>query len=71
MTQTTAMIASYLRAERRLGRVAASADVDTLASTLTGAAHLLFADRHNIPPKLSAVRKMVTTVLASVVNAGK
>ena len=39
------MIAAYLAAERDLGRIAADADVGTLAPTLLGAAHLLFADR--------------------------
>ena len=42
------MIASYLTVERELGRIAADADVDTLAPMLIGAGHLLFAgrDRH-------------------------
>ena len=33
-TEAAAMIASYLVAERDLGRVAADADIDTLAPTL-------------------------------------
>ena len=60
------MIASYLAAERDLGRIAADADVDTLAPTLIGAAHLLFADRKGTPPEADAVRKVVTTVIAGV-----
>ena len=59
-------IASYLSAERELGRIAADADVDTLAPTLIGAGHLLFADRTGVPPEAGAVRKMVTTVIAGV-----
>lgn len=43
MTEATAMIASYLVAERELGRIAPDADIDTLAPTLVGAGHLLFA----------------------------
>jgi len=39
------MIASYLAAEQDLGGIAADADVDTLASALIGAGHLLFAGR--------------------------
>ena len=39
------MIASYLAAEQDLGRIAADADVDTLAPALMGAGHLLFAGR--------------------------
>lgn len=57
------MIASYLDAERGLGRIATNADVGTLAPTLLGAAHLLFADRNAAPPEPDAVRKMVKTVL--------
>jgi AcrR family transcriptional regulator len=64
LTQAATMIAAYLAAERDLGRIAADADVDTLAPTLIGAGHLLFADRHGTPPEAGAVRKMVTTVLA-------
>ena len=60
------MIASYLTFERGLGRIAADADIDTLAPTLIGAAHLLFADRKGTPPEAAAVRKMVATVLAGV-----
>ncbi|MEV4364927.1 TetR/AcrR family transcriptional regulator [Nonomuraea sp. NPDC004186] len=66
LTEAGAMIASYLRAERDLGRIAADADVDTLAPTLIGAGHLLFADRTGAPPEPAAVRKMVTTVIAGV-----
>ena len=54
------MIASYLATERDLGRIAADADVDTLAPTLIGAGHLLFAGRQSTPPEAGAVRKMVT-----------
>jgi hypothetical protein len=56
-------VLSDLAAERDLGRIAADADVDTLAPTLIGAGHLLFADRTGTPPEAGAVRKMVTTVL--------
>ena len=68
LTEATAMIASYLTAEQNLGRIAADADVDTLAPTLIGAGHLLFADRNGTPPEAGAIRKMVTTVIAGVVQ---
>ena len=68
LTEAATMIASYLTAERVLGRIAANADVDTLAPTLIGAGHLLFADRKGAPPEAEAVRKMVTTVIAGVVQ---
>jgi AcrR family transcriptional regulator len=60
----TAMIAEYLRVERDLGRIAPDADVDTLAPTLIGAAHLVFTELKGSPPEPEAVRKIVTTVLA-------
>ena len=68
LPEATAMIASYLTTERELGRIAADADVDTLAPTLIGAGHLLFADRTGTPPDAGAVHKIVTTVLAGVVQ---
>ncbi|SEG84856.1 DNA-binding transcriptional regulator, AcrR family [Thermomonospora echinospora] len=66
LTEACTMIASYLTAERELGRIAADADVDTLAAMLIGAGHLLFADRKGAPPQAEAVHKMVTTVIAGV-----
>ncbi|MFH8572939.1 TetR/AcrR family transcriptional regulator [Streptomyces sp. NPDC017993] len=63
MTEATAMIASYLSAERELRRIAPDADIDTLAPTLVGAGHLLFADRKSTPPDAEAVRKVVMTVI--------
>ncbi len=68
LTDAAVMIASYLSAERELGRIAADADVDTLAPTLIGAGHLLFADRTGAPPEAGAVRRMVITVIAGVVQ---
>jgi AcrR family transcriptional regulator len=67
LTEATAMIASYLTLERDLGRIAADAEADTLAPTLIGAAHLLFAGREGVPPGAGAVSKLVTTVIAGVV----
>jgi AcrR family transcriptional regulator len=67
LTEAAVMIASYLTAERDLGRIAADAEVDTLAAMLIGAGHLLFADRTGAPPEAGAVRKVVTTVIAGVV----
>ena len=61
------MIAGYLTAERDHGRIASEADIDTLAPTLIGAAHLLYTERQDSPPEPAAVRRVVTTVLASAV----
>ncbi|MET9811186.1 TetR/AcrR family transcriptional regulator [Streptomyces halstedii] len=66
--QGAAMIAAYLTAERESGRLADDADIDTLAPTLVGAGHLLFADRTSGPPQPAAVRKMVTTVVAGALR---
>lgn len=66
--ESVAMIAGYLDAERDLGRIAADADVDTLAPTLIGAAQLLFTERRNNPPEAAAVRKVVTTVLGGALR---
>lgn len=68
LTDAAVMIASYLTAERDLDRIAADADVDTLAAMLIGTGHLLFAGRRSTPPEAEAVRKVVTTVIASVVQ---
>jgi hypothetical protein len=68
LTETTAMIASYLATERQQGRIAADADIDVLAPTLMGAGHLLFADRDRTPPDAGTVHKLVTTVIGGVVR---
>ncbi|MYY03301.1 TetR family transcriptional regulator [Streptomyces sp. SID4913] len=68
LMQGAAMIAAYLSAEREAGRLAADADVDTLAPTLVGAGHLLFADRSSAPPRPAAIHKMVTTVLSGTLR---
>jgi AcrR family transcriptional regulator len=64
LSESTAMVAGYLSAERELGRIAPAADVGTLAATLIGAAHLLFADAEGSGPTLDAIARVVTTVLA-------
>jgi len=51
----------------RRGRIAAGADVDTLAPMLIGTGHLLFAARDSAPPDPAAVAKVVAAAIASVV----
>jgi AcrR family transcriptional regulator len=63
LTEATAMLAAYLVDEQALGRVPPDADVHTLAATLIGAGHLLFAGREGTPPDTAAVRRTVRTVL--------
>jgi AcrR family transcriptional regulator len=68
LTEGAQMLAAYLAAEREVGRVAADADVDTLGAMLVGAGHLLFADRTGARPSTAAVRKVVTAVIAGVLQ---
>ncbi|OKK04762.1 TetR family transcriptional regulator [Streptomyces sp. CB03234] len=68
LTEATAMIASYLVAERDLGRIAADADIDTLSPMLIGSGHLLFADRQATAPEPTAVRKTVSAVVSGVLR---
>lgn len=68
MSDATAMIAAYLRAERDRSRIAPDADLDALAPTLIGAGHLLFADRTGPRPAPAAVRKMVDTVVGGFIR---
>jgi AcrR family transcriptional regulator len=68
LTEAVGMIAAYLTAERELGRISEHAEVDVLAPTLIGAAHLLFADRTASPPQPAAISRMVTSVLAGAMT---
>ncbi|MGV9366507.1 TetR/AcrR family transcriptional regulator [Amycolatopsis sp. NPDC003731] len=63
------MLTNYLSAEREQGRIAADADVDSLALSLIGAAHLLFAGRRRgTLPDTGELAKTVHTVIADVVQ---
>lgn len=74
--EATAHFTSYLAAERDLGRIAADADVATLARTLMGAVHLAFTELDGTgqdgtgqdggPVDPAALRKVVATVMAGV-----
>ena len=68
LSEAVAMLVSYLTAEREMGRIAADADVDTLALALIGSGHLLFAGREGIPPEAEDVDRVVSTVIADVVQ---
>jgi AcrR family transcriptional regulator len=68
LAEATAMIASYLTEECELGRIAVDADVDSLALSLIGAGHMLFAGRKGTPPDAGTVDLVVTTVIADVVQ---
>jgi len=64
VSESTALVAGYLAAERDLGRVAAGADIGTLAPTMIGALHLLFTDADGAPEAV-AVARTVAAVLAA------
>jgi AcrR family transcriptional regulator len=64
LSESTALVAGYLTAERDLGRIASDADIGTLAPTLIGAAHLLFTDTDGTQER-AAVARVVDGVLAA------
>jgi AcrR family transcriptional regulator len=68
LAQATAAVSAYLADERELGRIAADADVDSLALSLIGAAHLLHAGGSPTPPDAGAVGPVVRAVVADVVQ---
>ena len=68
LTQATTAIAAYLADERRLGRIAADADIDSLTLSLVGGGHLLFSDRDPGPPTTAAMHGLVTAVIADAVQ---
>lgn len=66
LTDAANLIGSYLEDERARGRIAANADIDTLAAMLIGTCHLLYAGARDTPPATEEVRRVVTAVLAGV-----
>jgi AcrR family transcriptional regulator len=64
LAETTKMVATYLTAERGLGRIPIKADVDTLALILVGTAHLLLAGRHGTPAQADQLAKIANTIIA-------
>ncbi|WP_280417533.1 TetR/AcrR family transcriptional regulator [Nocardia carnea] len=67
LTEAGTMIADYLAEERAQGRIAADADTETLALSLIGAGHLLFAGTP-APPDTAAVGRIVDTLMADAVQ---
>ena len=64
VSESTAMVTGYLAAERDLGRIAAGADIATLAPMLIGSVHLLFTDSDGTPHD-DAIARVVSAALAS------
>jgi len=65
VSEATAMVSGYLAAERDLGRIAAGADIATLAPMLISSVHLLFTDADGARPGEGAVARVVSAALAS------
>jgi AcrR family transcriptional regulator len=65
VSESVAMAARYLEAERDLGRIAPGADISTLAAMLVSSAHLLFTDTDGPPPEPPAIARVVSAALAS------
>lgn len=68
LAQATTAIASYLTAERDLGRISPDADIDSITLSLVGGGHLLHADRDPGPPTTTAVSNLVTAAVANAVQ---
>ena len=80
LAPVTSAVSEYLAGERGLGRIARTADVDTLTLTLVGGGHLLFAATYaddaaptddgtpaaDRTPGTERVRRLVATALADV-----
>lgn len=65
-SELSKMIAAYLTAERGLGRIALDADVDTLAATLVGSAHLLAAGQNRVALDPGQLRDILRTTIDRV-----
>jgi AcrR family transcriptional regulator len=64
LSDATAMLKGYLTAEWERGRLAADADLDVLALTLIGSAHLLYAGSPALVDE-AALHRIVTTVVGA------
>jgi AcrR family transcriptional regulator len=69
LTEAREMLAAYLKAERAQGRIAADANADSLALSLIGASHLIFAGRprHTLPDP-AELTQLVNTIIADAVQ---
>jgi AcrR family transcriptional regulator len=68
ISESTAMVSGYLAAERDLGRIAADADIGTLAPMLIATVHLLFTDADGSMPDRGAVARAVSAALSSAAS---
>ena len=68
LTEAMEMLASYLAAERELGRLQPDAEVEMLAPMLIGTVHLLWASQDGAAPSADEVRRVVTTAISGGVR---
>jgi AcrR family transcriptional regulator len=71
LTEAGAALAAYLGAERDRGRLRPDADPDTLAFTLVGAGHLLFAGEAGGLPDDEVLTQVVSQVLSQVLAGAR
>lgn len=67
--QATAAVSDYLMTERKLGRIAGDADIDSLTLSLVGGGHLLTANPEPGSPTTPSVARLVTAVMATATPA--
>ncbi|MBX6751438.1 MAG: TetR/AcrR family transcriptional regulator [Micromonosporaceae bacterium] len=65
-TNAVAMVATYLGAERDVGRLTPDADPQALALSVVGTGHLLFAGELGAYPDADAVTEVVQSILVAV-----
>lgn len=63
LAEAVNMVHSYLVAEQFHGRLDRDADAMTLARTIIGATHLLFADRTGLAPTPVEIRRVIANIL--------
>ncbi|MEV4050375.1 TetR family transcriptional regulator [Amycolatopsis sp. NPDC049688] len=69
LTEAREMVKNYLSAEREQGRIAADAEVESLALSLIGAGHLVFAGRRRgTVPDEKELTTAVHTVMADALQ---
>lgn len=66
MAEAASEVSSYLATQRKAGAVTAAADPDTVAMTLIGTTHLLFAGELGGLPDTSAVEEVVEAIVVGI-----
>lgn len=67
LSEAGVLLATYLADEQAAGRIAADADTESLALSLVGAGHLLFAGA-TTPPDTAAIGRIVHTIMADALQ---